>query len=192
MPIAYHRVFAFWVGVCGAVFLSQAIYWSKRTRDKDGWFYKTREEWTAETGLTRDEQETARKRCIRAGLLKEKRSGQPARMYYKVILDPILTLSSWGESTQLDGGKAPNKNGALHPTIYTEITTEITPITEDKPIVNNEELQEGFNKWKTAKEERKNKKGRGLYQARGFTPKPTHYPRYEKKERTAVFAEDVV
>jgi hypothetical protein len=84
-PIAYHRAFvSLRVGVTGAVLLSQAIYWSQRTKDKDGWFFKTQVDWEDETGLTRREQEGARKKLRSAGVLEEKRKGVPARLFYRV------------------------------------------------------------------------------------------------------------
>jgi len=46
--------------------------------------------------------------------------------------------------------------------------------------------------WLEAKRNRKENKGRGVFQGRGFPPKPGSTPRYEKKERTGVHAEDVV
>lgn len=54
-----------------AVFLAQAIYWTKNkaAKARDGWFFKTADQWTTETGLTRTEQETARKNLIASGLL---------------------------------------------------------------------------------------------------------------------------
>ena len=62
-PIAFHRIFVELTGsVTAALMLSQAVYWSRRTKDKAGWFYKTQEEWTEETGLSRSETTTARKK----------------------------------------------------------------------------------------------------------------------------------
>ena len=62
-PISYHRCFAQITGsVAAGVMLSQLIYWSKRTSDPEKWFYKTQKEWQEETGLTRTEQENARKK----------------------------------------------------------------------------------------------------------------------------------
>ncbi|MCI0667555.1 MAG: hypothetical protein L0Y43_05830, partial [Methylococcaceae bacterium] len=68
-----------------ALFLSQAIYWQRRMSGKnDGWWYKTREDWTRKTGLTRREQETARKKLRKVGILQEERRGMPARVWYRV------------------------------------------------------------------------------------------------------------
>lgn len=82
-PIAYHRVFVEITGsVAGAVFLSQLVYWHRRT--KGAWFYKTVQAWKEETGLTRYEQESARKRLTQLGILCVERRGLPARLYYRL------------------------------------------------------------------------------------------------------------
>ena len=45
-PIAFHRVFATLAGSApGGVMLSQAVSWSRRTDNPEGWFWKTQEEW---------------------------------------------------------------------------------------------------------------------------------------------------
>lgn len=84
-PIAFHRSF---VAPCGgilpALLLSQALYWSGRTTDQEGWFFKTQAEWAEETALTRYEQESAREKLRTRGILEEKRQGVPARLYYRV------------------------------------------------------------------------------------------------------------
>ena len=35
-----------------AILLSQILYWSERSKDPDGWFYKSYADWRAETGLS--------------------------------------------------------------------------------------------------------------------------------------------
>jgi len=67
-PVAFHRCFVTVTGgVHAALILSQALYWlnperegESRGRD-EGCFWKTREDWEAELGLSRWEQETARR-----------------------------------------------------------------------------------------------------------------------------------
>lgn len=81
-PIAYQPSFiVLGAGVTGAVLLSQLVYWHNRM---DGWFYKTQAEITAETGLTRYEQEGARKKLIAAGVLEEERRGVPAKLFFRI------------------------------------------------------------------------------------------------------------
>jgi len=94
-PIAYHRVFVTITNsVTAAVMLSQAVYWSKRTQSPDGWFYKTQADWTEETGLSRKEQETARRIMRDIGVLEERLNGVPARLYYRVNRDKLEELLS--------------------------------------------------------------------------------------------------
>lgn len=92
-PIAFHRSFVrLGVGVTGALFLSQAIYWSHRTRDPDGWFYKTGVQWEEEIGLTRREQDSARRKLRNLGLISEHKRGVPCRIHYKVNADVLNEL----------------------------------------------------------------------------------------------------
>lgn len=89
-PVAYHRAFvALGAGVTGALMLSQAVYWSSRTNDADGWFYKSQVEWEEETGLTRAEQEKCRRALKAAGVLEEVRKGLPAKLFYRVNLEAV-------------------------------------------------------------------------------------------------------
>lgn len=92
-PIAFQRAFVeFGCGITGALLLSQAIYWSKRTTKAGRWFYKTQSEWTEETGMSRAEQETARRSLRTLGVLEEKRVGIPAKLHYRVNFDRIDAL----------------------------------------------------------------------------------------------------
>lgn len=146
-PIAFQRVFVDVTGsITASLFLSQLVYWNRRTTDPDRWIYKTREEWQEETGMTRYEQETARNKLKNLGILTEELRGLPAKMYYRLeeeILNDILCQLGGGnptnkegenqptskvETTQQDGGKPTN----IH---ITETTTEITPqTTSENPL----------------------------------------------------------
>lgn len=133
-PIAYHRVFAELAGKTSAgVMLSQAWYWSHRTDDDDGWFYKTRDDWFDETGMTRTEQETARKRLLERGLLEEKLAGMPGKMHYRVNVERIVSLLAENPPTgrrktyQQAGRVSANmsdENPPTDPYIDSETTTE--------------------------------------------------------------------
>lgn len=84
-PIAFHTAFAKLGGsVQAGIFLSQAFYWSLRTDDPDGWFYKETKEFQEETMLTRHEQDGARKALRATGVLEEKRAGDHAILHYRV------------------------------------------------------------------------------------------------------------
>lgn len=127
-PIAYHRVFVTLTGsVKAAILLSQAVYWQKRARQSDGWWYKTTEEWQDETGLTRHEQDTARAACSK--YLKTDLRDVPARLYWHVdehaLSADLLDENrhpSLAKSGKLDSRKAANINRNAKTT--TQTTTE--------------------------------------------------------------------
>lgn len=84
-PVAYHPAIAKAFGsVKFAVLWSQLYYWSDKTKDPDGWIYKTMAEIYEETGLARKEQETARAIGRTSGLLEEKLAGKPATLHFKL------------------------------------------------------------------------------------------------------------
>ena len=90
-PIAYYTPFARVVGdVCAGVFVSQMFYWHDKGHDPDGWIYKTQKEIEAETGMTRRNQETARRRLVSLGILEEERRGLPATMHFRLDLGAYL------------------------------------------------------------------------------------------------------
>ena len=94
-PISFHRCLVEpCKGVAGALFMSQAIYWTNRTKHADGWFYKTAKEWHEETGLTDEIQATIRKKLGKDGLgiIEEKLQGLPAKLWYRVNIERLDEL----------------------------------------------------------------------------------------------------
>jgi hypothetical protein len=84
-PIAFQRPFVDLTGsITAALMLSQALYWSRRTKDPSGWFYKSQAEWHEETGLTRREQELARKRLRQLPFWQEQLRGIPATLHFRL------------------------------------------------------------------------------------------------------------
>lgn len=86
LPITFHRCL---VGVTGSVtaalLLSQAMAWSEQLAPEvEGWFMRSQGDWTEETGLSRWEQETARRVLRNCGLLEERKMGIPARLWFRV------------------------------------------------------------------------------------------------------------
>lgn len=86
LPITFHRCL---VGVTGSVtaalLLSQAMAWSEQLEPEvEGWFMRSQGDWTDETGLSRWEQETARRVLRNCGLLEERKMGIPARLWFRV------------------------------------------------------------------------------------------------------------
>lgn len=135
-PVAFHRAFLnFGAGVTGALMLSQAYYWSKRTSDAEKWFYKSREEWEEETGLSRYEQEGARKNLVKSGVLEEQKKGVPCKLFYRVNIRILMAVllgeipqTSRRENHKLVGVRPPGKRGGKAPAI-TETTQETSTET---------------------------------------------------------------
>jgi len=92
-PIAYRPVLARVGGsVTAGIMLAQAIYWTPRGDDPEGWFYKTQQEWEHETALTRSEWINARKALRATGVLEERLRGVPATLHYRVDLARLTEL----------------------------------------------------------------------------------------------------
>jgi hypothetical protein len=143
-PIAFHPALARLGGSVNAgLFLSQAFYWQTRTTDPTGWFYKTQAEWQEETTLTRREQEKAREKLRRLGVLEEERRAIPAKLYFRIHIQRLTALlSSMAESAIQECTKPPfiectkppywpgglvQSGEAESANLLTETTPEITP-----------------------------------------------------------------
>ncbi|HRH79646.1 MAG TPA: hypothetical protein PLW81_01210 [Thiobacillaceae bacterium] len=85
-PIVFHRAYVAIAGsITAALFLSYAGYaYADIPEEREGWFTRTQNEWERDTGLTRREQETARRQLRERGLLEERRVGMPAVLWYRV------------------------------------------------------------------------------------------------------------
>ena len=92
LPVTFHRCLVPVTGsVTAALMLSQAIWASQAADpDEDGWFAKSRDEWEEETGLSRWEQQTARRVLRDGGFLEERRVGIPARLCFRVRSAEVL------------------------------------------------------------------------------------------------------
>lgn len=74
-PIVFHRIFVDITGsVTAALWLSYALYaLDSPAASAQGWFGKSQDDWRRDTGLTRREQESARRRLRELGLIVERR-----------------------------------------------------------------------------------------------------------------------
>jgi hypothetical protein len=110
-PISFHRTFKTITGnTAAALFLSQAYNWSrsKTLRQRPGhWMWKSSDEWQEETGLTRNEQETARKKCVQLKVMEVKnmRHNGHGTLHYRVntarLFELIEQIPSLRESDKL-------------------------------------------------------------------------------------------
>lgn len=132
-PIAFQRAYVSITGsITAALMLSQAVYWSTRTTDPDGWFFKTQVEWEEETGMTRTEQETARRKLENLGLMSEDKRGVPCRVHYRVENIKLLDLLKLryklvcGKPANWIAGKPQTRLQESNKLLITETTSETT------------------------------------------------------------------
>ncbi len=89
-PVAYYPKLAKITGsILANLFLCQMYYWQGKQEDPTGWIYKTQAQIEAETGLSRTEQETARRLLRQRGLIKERYSGLPRKLEFWLDEDEL-------------------------------------------------------------------------------------------------------
>jgi hypothetical protein len=128
-PIAYRPVLAkAFGGVKAGVFLSQLLYWDGKGDDPD-WTFKTAENFEDETGLTRKEQEGARRSLKACGVLIEELHGVPPTLWFRVDFDVLNdVVSNFPQTSNLNSPKRRNQirqKGEILP-LRTESTPEST------------------------------------------------------------------
>jgi len=124
-PIVYNRIYSkiTW-SITAWLLLSQLVYWSKTMNYKE--FYKTDDDFSNELWMWLYELKSAKKRLQELEIINIIRKWIPAKSFYTVNIDRIITLiSSCGKNQQLDNGKT-NNLSKEKPITITEITSEIT------------------------------------------------------------------
>ncbi len=87
-----------------ALLLSQAVYWHFiQAKSGKTSFWKTEAEWTREIGLTRREQETARKKLRELGFITEAKHGPPYHVHYAVNIREIVRATQIALNALGDG-----------------------------------------------------------------------------------------
>lgn len=67
-----------------AILWGQLYYWTDRTTDPDGWIYKTVDDITDETSLTRKQQTLAKKLGMAMGILEIRRAGKTGVNHFRI------------------------------------------------------------------------------------------------------------
>ena len=137
------RLFIDWTGDhITALFLSQVIYWSSRTDDRDGWFYKSAKEWQEELSISDYQLARATKKLAEAGLETKLRKvmGAPT-LHYRVDQEEFL---KW-MSEKLGNGFP--RNWEMDSEVTPESISEIPaiPVTETTAKINEQRRFETSN-----------------------------------------------
>jgi hypothetical protein len=106
-PVAYYPGLRQMTGSTTAtILLCQLFYWTGKEAKGDGWIYKSSEELTEETGLSYDEQVTARKHLTERGLLEEDYKRLEHKMYFRICIEQINDVWEIPETGIAKMGKA--------------------------------------------------------------------------------------
>lgn len=157
--IAYYPKLAKPLGsVNAAILFGQLFYWQDKATSELG-VYKTQEEIENETGLSRREQESARKNMRDRGILIETHKRLEHRLYFKLDLDKFnemmeeyATVSQCNNAPPANGGNSQPpmaetdiREATKPPFVIQEITTENTTeiTTQNNPLPPEGNLPNG-------------------------------------------------
>ncbi len=146
------RVVAYYPGLkiitkstVASILLCQFLYWKSKTTSEDGSFYKTSEELEMETGLTYEEQRTARAKLVELGIITERYARLEHTIYFTVDEEKIDDLweEASGQCQVPEQGNAKMGNKAMPNSLNsnTEITTQITTETTINNVSANSEIE---------------------------------------------------
>jgi hypothetical protein len=79
-------------GATIGLFLSQLLFLSDKGANTDGWVYKSEAEMGRETGLTKREQQTARRKLLALGVIQIVRQGFKFTYHFKVIWERLYQV----------------------------------------------------------------------------------------------------
>jgi hypothetical protein len=79
-------------GATTGLFLSQLLFLSDKGANPEGWVYKSEQEMGKETGLTKREQQTARRKLIALGVIAIMRGGWKNTYHFKVIWERLYQV----------------------------------------------------------------------------------------------------
>jgi hypothetical protein len=87
-------------GATIGLFLSQLLFLSDKGANPDGWVYKSEQEMGKETGLTKREQQTARRKLLSLGVIAIMRGGWKNTYHFKVIWEKLYQVITASQRPQ--------------------------------------------------------------------------------------------
>jgi hypothetical protein len=93
-------------GATTGLFLSQLLFLSDKGANPDGWVYKSEAEMGKETGLSKREQQTARRKLLSLGVIAIMRGGWKNTYHFKVIWEKLYQVISGIQQTLPAGRQA--------------------------------------------------------------------------------------
>jgi hypothetical protein len=87
-------------GATTGLFLSQLLFLSDKGHDSNGWVYKSEQEMGRETGLTKREQQTARRKLLALGVIRIERRGFKFTYHFQIIWERLYQVIEHFQRTQ--------------------------------------------------------------------------------------------
>jgi hypothetical protein len=87
-------------GATIGLFLSQLLFLSDKGANIEGWVYKSEAEMGRETGLTKREQQTARRKLLALGVIAIMRRGWKNTYHFKVLWERLYQVIAGSQQTQ--------------------------------------------------------------------------------------------
>jgi hypothetical protein len=103
-------------GATIGLFLSQLLFLSDKGHDPEGWVYKSEQEMGKETGLTKREQQTARRKLLSLGVIAIMRGGWKNTYHFKVIWEKLYQVIAGSQRPQT----VPTQKSERQQTVPTE------------------------------------------------------------------------
>src|ERR687891_1429518 len=79
-------------GATIGLFLSQLLFLSDKGANPEGWVYKSEQEMGRETGLTKREQQTARRKLLSLGVIAIERRGFKFTYHFKIMWERLYQV----------------------------------------------------------------------------------------------------
>src|ERR687895_490750 len=89
-------------GATTGLFLSQLLFLSDKGANPEGWVYKSEQEMGKETGLTKREQQTARRKLLSLGVIAIMRGGWKNTYHFKVLWEKLYQVIAGSKRPQND------------------------------------------------------------------------------------------
>lgn len=135
-----------------SVLLNQIVFYSDKSKRKDGFFYKRYEDWQEETCLTERQVRNAAKKLVAKGLIETKvmRANGSPTVHYRLISDKLVGwIMTKGKEQDLQKVRNNADNTAESLTYdYTDDNTyEKKPSVSDDNKTIKEQNEESFEEW---------------------------------------------
>jgi hypothetical protein len=129
-------------GATIGLFLSQLLFLSDKGHDSNGWVYKSEQEMGRETGLTKREQQTARRKLLALGVIAIERRGFKFTYHFRIVWERLYQVIQLRQSADQQGQNVPTEKVERMQNVSTEpVQNVLTQPPECQQNVSTQRLQ---------------------------------------------------